>query len=41
MSALLVGGFRVGGVKCQPGPDPMDVDTWGENLIGFDPSRRG
>ena len=23
------------------GPDPMDVDTWGENLIGFDLSRRG
>ena len=25
----------------QWGPDPMDVDTWGENLIGFDLSRRG
>ena len=23
------------------GPDPLDVDTWGENLIGFDLSRRG
>ena len=23
------------------GPDPMDVDTWGEKLIGFDLSRRG
>jgi len=23
------------------GPDPMDVDTWGEKLIVFDLSRRG
>ncbi len=23
------------------GPDPLDVDTWGEKLIGFDLSRRG
>ena len=23
------------------GPDPLDVDTWGEKLIEFDLSRRG